>query len=245
MCEFYSFLTDDKGNRYAMGHKERQMILKGDLNLRADSHSSVAEYWFGDSKKEDNYNKFEFNPLTRELKLDQQNLLVDDTELININELIEEAKEAVPGLIIKPIIHPFKDVKFDGEITEEILDKLKEWDSVRDSVWDSVRASVWDSVWDSVGASVRASVRDSVWDSVGASVWASVRDSVRDSVWASVWAYISSFFNLESWRYTDSRSHINPFQSCIDLWEMGLVPNYDGTVWRLHSYKGVVWEGKI
>ena len=42
MCEFYSFLTDDKGNRYAMGHKERQMILKGDLNLRADSHSSVA-----------------------------------------------------------------------------------------------------------------------------------------------------------------------------------------------------------
>ena len=213
MCEFYSFLTDDKGNRYAMGHKERQMILKGDLNLRADSHSSVAEYWFGDSRKEDNYNKFEFNPLTRELKLDQQNLLVDDTELIDIDELIEEVKEAVPELIIKPIIHPFKDVKFDGEITEEILDKLKEW------------------------ASVRASVR--------ASVWASVRDSVRDSVGDSVGAYISSFFNLESWEYIDSGQCINPFQSCIDLWEMGLAPSYDGTVWRLHSYKGVVWEGKI
>jgi hypothetical protein len=63
-----------------------------------------------------------------------------------------------------------KGVKFHG---------IKEWDSVRgsvrDSVWGSVRGSVRGSVW----GSVRGSVRDSV--------WGSVRDSVRDSVWGSVW----------------------------------------------------------
>jgi hypothetical protein len=68
-----------------------------------------------------------------------------------------------------------------------------------------------------------ASVRDSVW----ASVWA----SVRDSVWASVWAYISSFFTIQ-YKYD--------FSSCVKLWESGLVPSFDGKIWRLHGYKGRV-----
>jgi len=135
---------------------------------------------------------------------------------------------------------------------EKVLKLLKEWDSVRDSVcasvWDSVRASVGNSVWDSVWASVWDSVWDSVGDSVRASVWASVRASVWDSVWASVWdsvwdsvgdsiyAYISSLFpNIKKWRGIEHKEGINPFQSGIDLWHMGLVPSFDGKVWRLHK----------
>jgi hypothetical protein len=131
-------------------------------------------------------------------------------------------------------------------------------DSVRGSVGDSVRDSVGDSVWDSVRSSVRGSVRDSVWSSVGDSVWDSVRDSVRDSVWSSVgdsvwdsvgdsvWAYISSFFNIEKWKYIDHKPGINPFQSAIDLWNSGLVPSYDGKTWRLHGKGGrILWEGVI
>ena len=147
-------------------------------------------------------------------------------------------------------------------------------DSVWDSVWDSVRASfgdsVWDSVWDSVGASVGASVRASVWDSVGASVGDSVRasvwdsvgasvwDSVRASVWDSVgasvrdsvWAYVGSFFILErpAWKYTEGIERGGyPFQSAVTLWEIGLVPSFDGEKWRLHGGREVkiLWEGEL
>ena len=213
MCNFYSFLTDEKGVRYAMDHKIRLDIRSGKSDLREDSHASIAVLHHID---EDKCNKYEFDPLTRKLTLDTNNLGFNDSELINIDELIEDVKEAVPELIIKPVVHPFKDVKFDGEITDEIVELVREWSKVCDYVCGSVRDSV----------------RVSVWDSVYDSVWY----SVRDSVWDSVYAYISSFFNIK-YQYD--------FSSAIKLWEMGLVPSFDGEVWRLNSYNGVVWEGKI
>ena len=93
-----------------------------------------------------------------------------------------------------------KKIKDDPSIRDSIRDivwdgvRARVWDSVGDSVrvsvWDGVLAGVRDSVWDSVGDSVRSSIRDSVGASVGASVgdsvWDSVRDSVRDSVGDSI-----------------------------------------------------------
>lgn len=90
--------------------------------------------------------------------------------------------------------------------------------------------------WDSV----RDSVRDSMWDSMWASVW--------DSVWASVWAYIGSFFtNIKTWKYIKHEKGKYPFQPCVDLWETGLVPSFDGKVWRLHGGKNakILYEMKI
>ena len=229
MCNFYSFLTDEKGNKYAMGHDIRVKIRNGESNLREDSHASIAELW---KVSEDKCNKFEFNPLTKKLTLDTQNLPFNDSELINIDELMKEVKEAVPELIIKPIVNPFIDRKFDGEITDEIIELVKEWDSIYDFVYDSV--------YDSVRASIRASIRDSVWDSVYDSVWNSVWnslwDSGRDSVWDYVYAYILSFFNIK-YNYD--------FSSAIKLWDMGLVPSFDGKMWRLNSYEGIIWKGEI
>ena len=77
------------------------------------------------------------------------------------------------------------------------------------------------------------------WDSVGASVW----DSVGASVWDSVGAYAGSFFNLprKSWKYTENiKTKHYPFQSLVDLWEMGIVPSFDGEIWRLHAGKDAV-----
>jgi hypothetical protein len=123
-----------------------------------------------------------------------------------------------------------------ASVRDSVRDSV--WASVRDSVGASVRASVWASVWDSVGASVRDSVRDSVWDSV--------RDSVRDSVWA----YAGTFFILPSdaWKYTENiKTDEYPFLPLVKLWEQGLVPSFDGKIWRLHGGKGAVilWEGKL
>jgi hypothetical protein len=111
---------------------------------------------------------------------------------------------------------------------EKALKLLKEWASVSGSVG----GSVCDSVCDSVGNSVWASV----WNSVRDSVWGSVRDSVGFSVWDLVYAYISSLFpNVKRWKYIEHEEGINPFQSGIDLWHMGLVPSFDGEFWRLHK----------
>ena len=63
----------------------------------------------------------------------------------------------------------------------------------------------------------------------------SVGDSVRDSVRDSVYAYLGSLFKLPSWRYVKSPKGQYPFQPCVDLWEQGLVPSFDGTTWRLHA----------
>jgi hypothetical protein len=127
---------------------------------------------------------------------------------------------------------------------EKSLKLLKEWASVWVSVWASVlysvkasvSDSVWYSVWDSVWYSVRYSVGDSVWYSVNASIWVSVWDSVKASVRDFIYAYISSFFpNIKKWEGIEHKKGVNPFQSGVDLWHMGLVPSFDGEVWRLHK----------
>ena len=71
------------------------------------------------------------------------------------------------------------------------------------------------------------------WDSVWNSVW----DSVRDSVWA----YTVSIFVpiVKDWKKT------YPYQPAVDLWNVGLVPSFDGKLWRLHGQDGILWEGEL
>ena len=70
--------------------------------------------------------------------------------------------------------------------------------------------------------------------------WASVGDSVRDSVGA----YTSSYFNIKQWEYVEHKKGANPFQPAIDLWERGLIPSFDGKLWRLHGKDGkILWGG--
>jgi hypothetical protein len=94
----------------------------------------------------------------------------------------------------------------------------------------------WDSVQNSVGCRV--------WDSVKNSVRNSVRNSVQNSVWNSVWAYIGSLFpNIGKWEYKNHEHSQYPFQSAVNLWYRGLVPSFDGKIWRLHSGEKaeIVW----
>ena len=90
--------------------------------------------------------------------------------------------------------------------------------------------------WDSVGDSIMESVWNSVCDSVGYSVW--------DSVWNSVGAYIGSLFpSIGKWEYKNHEHSQYPFQSAVNLWYRGLVPSFDGKIWRLHSGEKaeIVW----
>jgi hypothetical protein len=208
MCQFFSFCT--KGSqKFYFDWKQRQELLKNNpKDYNPDSHSSICHFFGID---EDKVNKYEYYPITKEFKADQINIK-DDRALAEKWVKKLDFKTIVEPLIIKEIVNPLK-LKA-PEFNDEHKLSLKKWASVGASV----RASIWASVGDSVRASIWASVGDSVWASVGASVWDSVRDSVR--------VYISSFFILDK---------VNPFQSCIDLWELGFVPSFDGKTWRVHA----------
>jgi hypothetical protein len=231
MCNFFSFCTQPSANSdfYYFDWKQRlEMKHNG-----ADSHSHICAHYKLD---EDKCNKWEYNPLTKELTLDMQNDPKDDTK--RAKRWVEKLdwKAIVEPLIIKPIVNPFE-LPAVERVTDEQIDWLKSWasvwNSVRNSVGNSVRNSVGNSVWDPV----RNSVEDVVWASVWEVVWASVWDAVWDAVRVSVWAYFSSFFAIE---------YKFDFSSAVKLWDDGLVPSFNGTTWRLHTGKDahVVYEWK-
>ena len=65
--------------------------------------------------------------------------------------------------------------------------------------------------------------------------WDSVGGSVRDSVGDSVWGYTGSFFKIQKWKYIQHKKGAYPYQSVVKLWMLGLVPSFDGEIWRLHG----------
>ena len=235
MCKFFSLVSDGKGKIYYFDWMLRKQCLSGKLDYNPDSHTSIADYHGFKGNKEDQLNKYEYNPLTKEFVVDQLNTK-DDVELVKEKCYGLDFGTIVPQLVIKPIINPFIDVK---EVTKQHLKWLEKWGSV----WYSVRGSVGDSVRDSVWDSLRDSLRDSVRDSVWYSVW----DSVWYSVWYSVRGYYGSFFKFENWKNIKHKKGEYPFQSVVNLWEAGLVPSFDGKIWRLHSGKKtkIVWKGVV
>ena len=261
MCNFFSLVSDGKGEIMYFDWKLRKKCLSGELGYNLDSHTSIADYFGYKGKQEDKLNKYEYNPLTKLFTIDQINTEDDSEEVKKFCKQLD-FKKIVPQLIIKDIINVFE-VTPPKKITEKHIKLLREWDSiweyavgnvgdsVRDGVRDGVRGSVWSSVRNSVKGSAWSSVEDSVWDIVWSSVWEGVRDKVWDIMWESVRnsteAYISSFFNLPKWKYMSHKKGTNPYQCLIDLWEQGLLPSYDGKIWRLHGgRKGkVLWKGKI
>ena len=231
MCQAFSAIVTKKGK-----------VL---WQLGVDSHSKIlATHKIKDDtakKSELQFARIEITPHNRdylhpdkwEFHLDER--IKPDWWNIGYEQLAWDAQREWQGklnkiLVRKPIVHPFQNKKPPKRITKKHLALLQQWDSVRASVWASVRDSVWDSV--------RASVGDSVWDSVG------------DSVWDSVGAYTGTFCNLPrmAWKYTESvKTKEYPFQPLVDLWELGLIPSFDGKKWRLHGGKDaeIVWEGEI
>jgi len=211
MCNFFSF--NDNGKIGTDGHcywffnwEMRQRLLKDNPDgLNPDSHASIATLA---GLSEDKIDKYEYHPLTGVFKIDRINRgkrARPERAEAWVKSL--DFKSICEPLIIKPIVHPFRDVKPPKKITEKHIELVRKW------------APVWAPVGDSVG------------------------DSVGGSVWASVGAYTSSFFDLPAWKHIKYKGN-NPFQPAVDLWEMGLVPGFDGKKWRLHGGEdgGVMWE---
>ena len=212
MCNFFSFVTDEKGNKYYFDWEQRQKhITEGKSSSELDSHSYIANYYnFKDTtsqfskKQEKCLNKYEYNPLTKEFTKDYIGKFDDSKEAEEWVKSVD-FKTIIKPLIIKPFFNPLTD-RNPKTVTKKDKELLEQWASVRASVG----YSVWDSVWDSVR------------NSLGSSVW----DSVRNSVGDSIWAYTSSHFDIE-FDYD--------FSPVVKLWERGYVPSFDGKAWRLHK----------
>jgi hypothetical protein len=221
--------------------KDKKVFWK----LNIDSHDEIIKEFKIDEKKDtiqfvrceiSPKNGSYLNPDKWVFKIDEDNIPIWFSPMHKEKVMISfrQWKKELYKILIKnkKIINPLKDIKFKGKISSEHILLLKTWDSVWDSVWGSVGGSVggsvWNSVWGSVWGSVGGSVRDSVWG------------SVRGSVGGSVWGYIGSFFRLEreQWKYTEKiKTSDYPFQSVVDLWNIGLIPSFDGKIWRLHAGK--------
>jgi hypothetical protein len=227
-------VSNGRGKYFYFDAEQRKQIRNS--SWRTDSHSSIIDFYQKEGKiakgnnVEDKFNKFEYDPLTKRFSVDQINTKNDSEHAERfVNNL--DFKTIIPELIIKPIIHPFEDCK-KKRVSKEIISLLKEWNSVFALVNKANKL-----ILDSVNNSVFASVNNSVFSLVNNSVFSSVPDLVFASVLDSVWAYFSSFFDLKNWGYVEHKEGFNPFQCCIDLWEMGIVPSFDGNTYRLHSGK--------
>lgn len=186
MCSFFSFVTEPEhhgGKRFYFDWEYRKKHLKEN---DADSHDHIIHCF---KLKDEQCNRYEYNPLTKKFVVDRAESPTDDS--IQSQAWVEnlDFKKVVKPLIIKPIVNPLKIRK--QKVTPEIIALLKEL--------------------------------------------ASVRGSVGGSVGGSVWAYTSSFFDIK---------YKLDFSSAIKLWEMGIVPSFDGITWRLHSGKkaSVIYE---
>ena len=243
MCRFFSLTSDGRGEIRYFDWAQRKRILDGELDYDPDSHTSINDFYGYKGEMEDCRNRYEYNPITGVFTVDAI-YGEDDSAEVERKVRALDFSLIVPQLVIKPIKNSLLVERKHPEPSAEEISLLKRWDSVGASVRASVGASVRASVGASVGASVWASVWASVGASVGDSVWDSVWASVGDSVWASVGAYISSFFSLEEWQLNGKPVRENPFQPAVDLWEAGLVPSFDGKIWRLHAGKDaqIVYE---
>jgi len=95
---------------------------------------------------------------------------------------------------------------------------------------------IWKPLWESILIPIQMSIQST--DRMSkALVYGSVSDFVQ--------AYTGSFFpNIKEWRYVKHEPDEYPFQPAVDLWKQGLVPSFDGKIWRLHSKDGIVWGSR-
>ena len=139
MCQFFSVCSKD-GQPYYFDWALREKVIKGELKFEPDSHTSILDYYGFKGLAQDRFNKYEYNPLTKNFQIDR---LCTEDDSILIKDFCEKLnfKRIVPQLTFNPIIHPFKD-RDAKKVTKSDLKLLKQWASVWASVWDSVQAYV-------------------------------------------------------------------------------------------------------
>jgi hypothetical protein len=157
-------------------------------------------------------------------------------------------KELDKILIKKTITQPLKMPP--KEITKDHIRLLKEWSSISGFTKKAPTYIIWLHLRNRTTPSILGSVHNALilqhWSTLlnalaatGSKVCGSSKrdNTIMRSIWDAAWAYTGTFFVLPNnvWRINKKDIKEYPFQPCVDLWEQGLVPSFDGKTWRLHG----------
>lgn len=240
--EFFSFLTDGKGKISYIGNKNTEHPeIRGNGE---DDFYNIAEECFGDKNLHGNYNCVEYNPFTQNFHYWETPLSDDREELqrlaLTTDYFTKIVKELAPDMIIKPFVNPLKEGTFNGKITLKTIKLLVDWMRIEKSmdVYQKVMPFFWDSEddkWCTIEGSIYAMIRSNEWKEF----YENTKNMIDCYLWDAFRAYMTSFFKTIKIDGVEYGEGNNPFQCCVDLWEMGLIPvTYAGKV-HLFSYRGL------
>jgi len=101
MCNFFSFISNGKGNvKYFTLEQRKQFYKNNPKQYKMDSHSSIASFYYGNNNSDDKVNKYEFT--INGFIIDQINVKDDSKQVEKwLNEFIktEEYEELCKMLV--------------------------------------------------------------------------------------------------------------------------------------------------
>jgi len=213
MCEFFSFCTDADNNLYYFDARVRKEILREHKGLdssftpvhkkyyEADSHTSIADYHGFKCSKEDDLNKWEYNPFTETLKLDRMHCLFDrDVIMAKLKAL--SFRDIVPELRVIPVENPFLKEPCDPNLA---IEWAQRYANLCNAIFEPIlpitpKTTTYDYIGSVVGWGVLKSVRKYVWHSGIECNDGIVRESPIGNFRA---IYTARFFDLPNWDVKD------------------------------------------
>jgi len=183
-------------------------------------------------------------------------------------EVIEEIKnlDALFGWKYSEAINPIDPLSQKHKVNQEDIDLLVSWVSL----YQSSTLDIIDTVFETIKKRFGSNLRELIWDTLVAStanktasrIWKELDGTPLDEVpmnnlvkrsfifsfEALCYAYIGSLFpNIYQWKKIQHKKGEYPFKPAADLWRKGLLPSFDGKIWRLHSGKNakMVYEERI
>ncbi|MEG1972984.1 MAG: hypothetical protein RR315_07445 [Oscillospiraceae bacterium] len=171
MCSFFSFLADEKHNFYHFTHAQRlaKVTLGNGKTPLYDSHASIAGFY---GISEDDCNKYEYNPFTDILTLDQQNMEENEAETlafvhsINWKDFFGDIEGA------RKFIVSIKDIPFMQNNPDFDLSGCKVFDT---------RVEAYAVAFDVAGTNANNSARNTASITARSAVWGAVKDAARSA----------------------------------------------------------------
>lgn len=206
MCQFLSLISSGDGKVLWFNPAQHEAKLKfrdESIVEHYDSHTSIAAYYGVD---EDQWNKWEYNPFTRELKLDKQNTADDRNTVQAFIDAIEpEQWHDLSGDIesIRILLEEINHIDWfsgKGKLPEGIeMYVFDTWEAAKDAAGDtyleSVRGAVWSVAMDAVMIAARDGARNDAWSAARDTT----RDTTRNAAWNAAWNAADSATESAAW----------------------------------------------
>ena len=231
MCEWFSFLSDGKGKFFYFSDEQRKSFLKSNPNkLNMDSHASLAEYYFGNSKAEDKSNKYEYNPFTETFKIDQINTTNDSQEAEKwVKELfkreflyIKNAKKEIERIKNIKWFKPIKTInKKQLQVKANLIAKAFNLDfkvslEINKLETSAAESAAWSAAESAARSAARSAAESAAWIAARSAAWS----AAESAAWiAAESAARSAAFEISA--DVNTKYKTNPFKLLVDLLEKG------------------------